>query len=942
MQPLKRIAAFMLFFTLLITYGKAQEPAYLNPELPVSERVADLLSRMTLAEKVGQMTQADHLAFENFSDVKTYFIGSVLSGGGSDPAAGNAPIHWTDLYDALQAEALQTRLQIPMIYGIDAVHGHSNVVGAVIFPHNIGLGATRDAALVEEIARATAIEIAATGIDWTFAPCVAVPRNERWGRTYEGFAEDPTLVSTLGAAAVKGLQADSLTDPTAIIACAKHYLGDGGTTDGDDQGNTQIDEATLRAIHLPPYEAAIAQNVRTIMASYNSWNGLKLHGSEYLLTDLLKEELGFSGFIVSDWAAIDQLPGDYDSDVVNSINAGIDMVMVPNEYETFITSLTNAVNSGAVSMTRIDDAVGRILTVKFEQGLFERPYADRSLLSEIGKAEHRQLGRRSVRQSLVLLDKRDGILPLAKTSGRLLVAGEHADDIGLQCGGWTIQWGGAGGEITEGTTILEGLREVAPEAQIIYDAGGNFTTEEGDIAIVVIGEQPYAEGDGDRDDLNLDKNHIQLLRKLKNTGVPVISILISGRPMLIEAMLANSDAVFAAWLPGSEGAGIADVLFGDYQPSGLSPMTWPRSMAHIPGNIGDTNYDPLFAYGHGIVDFADADEVSAPHLRSALLAEDGTTLELRFNKAMNIAASENPLFTVLANGTRHSTGQLQSLPGDAYAAIIIAEDAIAADTEITLTLDSGSIKAADGSVVTTIGPRNVVDMRSFTPQRHTIPGRIEAEDYSAMHNVQTENTSDDGGGLNVGWIDAGDWLSYECNISEAGTYLLTMRVASLNQSGIVQVLVDEQVVLSRSLPVTNGWQNWQSVSDQVVLPAGQHTLRLQVAAGGWNINWLHFDFVTPVDENPDHGFENLQLRNFPNPFNPNTNITFRLDRQAKVRVEIFTNDGRMVANIPERLLPAGSNRITWQAENRFASGTYFYRLIIAGRPQSINKMVLIR
>jgi beta-glucosidase len=440
-MPNKLLVLFLLFFnTLVLT---AQVPIYLDPDATVVSRVSDLLSRMTLEEKIGQMTQADHAAVSNLNDVKIYFIGSILSGGGSDPSSENTPLDWTNLYDSFQQEALETRLGIPLIYGIDAVHGHSNVNGAVIFPHNIGLGATRNPELIENASRIAAVEIAATGIDWTFAPCIAVPRDERWGRTYEGFGETPELATLFGAASIRGFQNDSLNTPTSIVACAKHYIGDGGTTGGGDQGNAELAEEELRSIHLPGYIAAIENDVKTIMASYNSWNGIKLHGHSYLLNEVLKDELGFEGFVISDWAAIDQLPGNYVSDVENSINAGIDMVMVPNKYVEFFTTLKSLVEQNKVSIDRIDDAVRRILRVKFELGLFEKPLADRSLLSLIGTDEHRDVARECVRESQVLLKKNDSILPLPDSNLKVLVAGGHADNIGLQCGGWTIQWQGA-------------------------------------------------------------------------------------------------------------------------------------------------------------------------------------------------------------------------------------------------------------------------------------------------------------------------------------------------------------------------------------------------------------------------------------------------------------------------------------------------------------------
>jgi beta-glucosidase len=547
---------------------------------------------MTLDEKVGQMTQADRSALRSEADIRGFFLGSLLSGGGSSPPDRTAP-GWAEMYDRYQSIALQTRLQIPLVYGVDAVHGHNNVVGAVVFPHNIGLGCTRDAALVERVARATAEEVAATGIDWTFSPCIAVARDERWGRTYESFGETPELVAEMGAAAVRGYQ------PT-ILACAKHYLADGGTAGGRDQGEAEMDEATLRAIHLPGYRAAVAAGVGSVMASFSSWNGQKMHGNRYLLTDVLKGELGFQGFVVSDWAGIDQLPGDYASDVETSINAGIDMVMVPERYTEFVPTLKSLVQSGRVPLARVDDAVRRILRQKVALGLWDRPYADRSLLPQVGSDAHRQVGREAVRKSLVLLRNEGRVLPLSKMTRRIHVAGRNADDLGNQCGGWTITWQGASGAITTGTTILQGIRAaVLGGASVTYSRDGSGA-EGADVGVVVIGETPYAEGLGDRTDLSLSAEDVAAVRAVHGARVPTVVVLVSGRPLILDAILGDGDAILAAWLPGTEGAGVADVLFGDFAPTGKLSHSWPRAMAQLPINWGDPVYDPLYAYGYGL------------------------------------------------------------------------------------------------------------------------------------------------------------------------------------------------------------------------------------------------------------------------------------------------------------------------------------------------------
>ena len=584
---------------------------YNNPSLPVMDRVLDLLSYMTIEEKIGQMTQVDRQFLESDNDINTYYLGSLLSGGGSTPPK-NYPKSWAEMYDGYQKIALSTRLGIPIIYGIDAVHGHNNVIGATIFPHHIGLGCTNNPQLIEDVYRATAEEVAATGIDWDFAPSLAVPRDDRWGRTYEGFGETPDIVKSMAAAAVRGLQTDRLGDPTSILACAKHFIGDGGTKWGTglkeklDQGDTQISEQELREIHLPAYLPALEAGVGTIMPSYNQVNGEYCSVSKYLLTDLLKNELGFKGFLISDWQALEKMGDDYKSNIIASINAGMDMVMVPGAakyggqtYTNFIKLLIESVNEGSVSEKRINDAVARILKVKFEMGLFERPYSDKELLSMVGSKEHRKIAREAVKQSLVVL-KNDGVLPLSKDLGHIHVSGKNADDLGNQCGGWTISWQGESGPITKGTTIYEAIQvAVSSFTNVTYSKDGSGA-KGADVGIVIIGETPYAEMEGDRESLVLDKKDLAAINKIKKAGVPVVVIIISGRPLIITDELDKWSGLIAAWLPGSEGRGVTDVIFGDYNPTGRLSVTWPRTMEQIPINFGDNDYDPLFEYGYGL------------------------------------------------------------------------------------------------------------------------------------------------------------------------------------------------------------------------------------------------------------------------------------------------------------------------------------------------------
>jgi beta-glucosidase len=602
------VALTLCAITVLLLAGAgptvAAVPIYQDPTQPVPARVADLMSRMTLDEKIGQMTQVDRGYLTTQSDIATYNLGSLLSGGGSAPA-NNTAAGWAEMYDSFQQTALTNRLGIPIIYGVDAVHGHNNVRGATIFPHNIGLGATRDPALVQQIGQAVAEEVAGTGIDWTFAPCLCVARNERWGRTYESFGESPSLAQSM-TTIVTGFQGATLGGtPTSILATAKHYVGDGGTTGGVDQGNTQLSEADLRSIHLAPYRDAIAASAGSVMISYSSWNGVKLHGHRYLITDVLKGELGFTGFVVSDWAGINQIDGAGGmsaTDVRTGINAGIDMVMVPDNYRSFQSTLRSEAQSGGIPMSRIDDAVSRILTKKFELGLFERPFTDRTYTATVGSAAHRALARQAVRESQVLLKNDGGILPLPKSGRRIFVAGKNANDIGNQSGGWTISWQGSSGNITPGTTILQAIRNtVAPGTVVDFDAGGRGAAGH-DVAVAVLGEKPYAEGAGDRNDgMGLDRTDLNTLNTLKRAGVPIVVVLVSGRPLVVTSQLPDWRAFVAAWLPGTEGQGVADVLFGDYNPTGKLPHSWPRSATQIPINTGDASYDPLFPYGAGLM-----------------------------------------------------------------------------------------------------------------------------------------------------------------------------------------------------------------------------------------------------------------------------------------------------------------------------------------------------
>jgi beta-glucosidase len=553
---------------------------------------------MSLEEKIGQMTLVDIRAITP-ERVHELSLGAVLSGGGAVPAE-NTPEAWLAMVGEYEASALQTRWQIPLLYGIDAVHGHNNVYGATIFPHNLGLGATQDVDLVERIGAATAVELAATGIYWNYAPALELPQDYRWGRTYEGYSEDIAVVGDMGAAYIKGLQSQD------VMATAKHYLGAGAATwetSGQrqypiDQGGSVISETELRRTYLPPFEAAFEAGVKTVMVSLNSWKGDKLHAHEYLITDVLKTEMGFEGFVVSDWDGVKSLGPDYHENIVNSINAGMDMVMLSNEPEVFIRELATAVEADEVPMKRIDDAVLRILKVKFEMGYFDDT-EEQPDTSVIGSLEHRELAREAVRKAAVLLKNDDGLLPLSKGYERVLVAGAGANDIGMQSGGWTMTWQGGMGEITKGTTILQAIEAtVSPETKVDFNAEGYFK-KRADVAIVVVGEKPYAEGLGDKANLVLDQADIDVIVRVQEKADKVVVILLSGRPMIVTDQIKGWDAFVAAWLPGTEAQGLADVLFGDYPFTGKLPFTWPTSMNDFP-ITPSTKTNALWAYSFGL------------------------------------------------------------------------------------------------------------------------------------------------------------------------------------------------------------------------------------------------------------------------------------------------------------------------------------------------------
>ncbi|KEH25594.1 beta-D-glucoside glucohydrolase [Medicago truncatula] len=604
----------------LVAMAEAKHLRYKDSKQPLNTRIKDLLDRMTLEEKIGQMVQIERNV-ASAEVMNNYFIGSVLSGGGSVPKPKATAKDWVDMINEFQKGALSTRLGIPMIYGIDAVHGNNNVYNATIFPHNVGLGATRDPQLVKKIGEATALESRATGIPYVFAPCIAVCRDPRWGRCYESYSEDHKVVQAM-TEIIPGLQGDLpanwsngvpyVAGNKKVAACAKHFVGDGGTTKGINEDNTVANRHELFSIHMPAYYNSIIKGVLTVMVSYSSWNGEKMHANRDLITGFLKNTLRFKGFVISDWEGIDRITSpphaNYTFSIEAGVNAGIDMIMIPHNYTEFIDGLTLLVKKNVIPMSRIDDAVKRILRVKFVMGLFENPLADYSLADQLGSQEHRELAREAVRKSLVLLKNGENvdkpILPLPKKASKILVAGSHADNLGYQCGGWTIQWQGqSGNNITTGTPILSAIKNaVDKETKVFYEENPSLDyvkSNDFSYAIVIVGETPYAETNGDSLNLTISGHGYETIDNVCS-GVKCVVVLITGRPIVIQPYLEKIEGLVDDWLPGSEGSGVADVLFGDYGFTGKLPRTWFKTVDQLPMNVGDSHYDPLFPFGFGL------------------------------------------------------------------------------------------------------------------------------------------------------------------------------------------------------------------------------------------------------------------------------------------------------------------------------------------------------
>ena len=606
-------------------WPQSRSPIGLDPR--IEKRIDDLLARMTVEEKVGQVVQPEWKSIRP-DEVAQYHIGSIENGGGAVPAGykHSSVQDWVNLiepYYDVSVDPAKNRIVIPMIWASDAVHGHNNVYGATLFPHNVGLGAMHDADLIRRIGEVTAAEVRSTGMDWSFAPTIAVARDDRWGRSYESYSEDPKIVAEYAAAMVTGIQGSGSTflDKDHVISTAKHFLGDGSTDGGRDQGDSLASEEDLIRLHAAGYAQAINAGTQSIMASYNSWHGVRMHASRELLTDVLKGQMGFDGFIMGDWNAHGQIPGCTNADCATAFNAGLDIFNAPQDWKALHASLVREVKDGTIPKERLDDAVRRILRVKMRMGVFDEPAPDKrpNTFQPIGTAAHRAIARQAVRESLVLL-KNDGALPI-KASATILIAGDGAHNIAMQSGGWTLSWQGADNgpnDFAGATSIYEGLKaEIDAAGGRAWFSPDGTSPQKPDVAVVVFGETPYAEFMGDQSDVALHHDNaesLELIRKLKAQGTPVVAVMLSGRPLYVNPQINAADAFVAAWLPGSEGEGIADELTGKNDFTGKLGFSWPKRPDQTPLNVGDAKYDPQFAYGYGLTYAAPAPTPMLPEV----------------------------------------------------------------------------------------------------------------------------------------------------------------------------------------------------------------------------------------------------------------------------------------------------------------------------------------
>jgi len=797
----------------------------------VDEKVSELLKSMTLEDKIGQMLIADYGALrDNVNDISSYKIGNVLFGADSDPDL-NTASSWAQLCDSLQNIAISANMHIPLFLGTDAIHGHSNVSTATIFPQNIGMGCTRNTRLVSEEGKIVANEAAATGIRLIFSPSFVVPRDERWGGTYEGYSEDPALVSLMGNAFVNGLNDIILPDGGHTVACPK-YSGTVGFKKDKSEGKG----GALYNSKSNPINDSTLLNTGALMVSSMLLISDQNTESQMKQIQAFKSKYNYEGFVISDWETASNMQGDYRTVVKNCINAGVDMFMETSSYKQFTETVKHCIVTGEISKDRIDDAVTRILRQKIKSGLFNHPLSFPELLPKVGDKASRTIAKQCVRESAVVLVNKNNVLPISKKAIRIHVAGSAANNMAMQCGGWTINWQGLGDKDIFGQTFIEALKQEGTNSKITYSKNGQGATGS-EVGIVVIGEEPYADWYGNKQELFLSQEDINAVMNIKNANVPVVCVILSGRPVILDPILNYCDAIVAGWLPGPEISGLTDVLFGNVKPKGLLSQSWPISMSQIGENFGDTNYNPLFAYGTGITTFENT-KYNSPRLLSANVIRNGAAVELAFSKTIT-EFSDAKSFTIISNNKAQTPSIVISKTENPSCIILILDDSIKVNQKVQVNFENGFIKSKDGGIVLPFKHFNAFNPISTIKKIYKIPAMIQAEKYSDQRDIDIQECWDDKNGQAI-VLEKGEWSEYSLNSNFPGFYSVIFRVQSTNKSEL-SLSVDGREIGTVKIPASKPGV-WTSVQlKKVYITNGKQTFTITSKGEPVAINWISFD-----------------------------------------------------------------------------------------------------
>ena len=825
---MKKHVLLVVAFALLLLSMNGQSSK--SASKSVETQVTEIMNTMSLDDKIGQMIIADFgILHNNLQDIATYKIGNILFGGDSDPNTNTAEA-WADICDSLQRIAISANQHIPLFLATDAIHGHSNVSNATIFPQNIAMGCTRNTHLISEQGRITASEVAATGIRLAFTPHYVVPRDERWGGIFEGYSENPVDVKKFGKAYLEGFNSVKTADGGMVLACPK-YSGDVSfNNDAVDVKNSIQFGSKL----LPLTDSIFIESGAIMISSFQFANNPKID-QQFSLVETLKKNTSFKGMIVSDWELVNTIHCDYHTIVKNAINAGIDLFTEPSSYKQFIKTMKQCVTNGEISKERIDDAVKRILTQKIKIGLMNHPLAYRDLLGKIGDKGRKNIVRQCVRESAVILLNKNNILPISKKAARIHVAGSAANNMAMQCGGWTIGWQGLGDNVIPGKTMLEALKQAASGVKISYSKNGQGATGS-ELGIVVIGENPYAEWYGNKKDLSISQEDINAVVNIKNANVPVVCIILSGRPLILDPIIDYCDAIVASWLPGPEIEGLTDILMGEAKPSGLLSQSWPLTMNQIAENYGEIVYNPLFPYQTGITTL-EITKYRTPRLLSANVIKKGGAIELAFSRPIStFNATDNFSITTAGKTQKPVSGELK--PDNAAQIILALKDSIKANQKVSLNFEIGVVKSKDGEELLPFKNFNVFNPYTTLKKIYHIPAMIQAEKYSDQKDIEIQDCWDDKGGQAIA-LEKNEWVEYVLTSTFPGYYTVNFRIQSTKKTEI-SLSLDGREIGTANVPATKEG-TWKTVEmKNVYITNGKQTFTVYVKGEACSINWISF------------------------------------------------------------------------------------------------------